>query len=76
MKHTLSFLLVLAGVGVTPALAQRHIKNYNSAAVSYGESEKGKVAELSSDPYVTNHLAVRGAMLGERGNAATGYRVG
>jgi len=76
MKYVLSFLLVLAGVGASPALAQRHIKNYNSAALSYGESEKGKVVELSYGRYVTNRLVLRGAVLGERGNAATGYRVG
>jgi len=76
MKKAALLLVLLVGVGVSPALAQRHIKNYNAVGATYGASEKGMVAELSYGRYITNRLLVRGAVLGEQGNAANGYRVG
>lgn len=76
MKQSLLLLALLAGVGTLPALAQRHIKNYNTVGISYGASEQGRLAELVYGRYVTDRLLLRGAALGEWGNTFNGYRVG
>lgn len=76
MKRSLLLLALLAGLVTLPALAQRHIKNFNAVGVTYGASEQGTLVELSYGRYVTDHLLLRTAALSEWGNTTNGYRVG
>ncbi len=64
MKKLLLVVLLLAGVGILPASAQRHVKHLASWGAHLGRSETGNYYELSYMPMLTNHLALRlsGAM--------------
>lgn len=59
MKKLLLVVLLLAGVGILPASAQRHVKHLASWGAHLGRSETGDYYELSYTPMLTNHLALR-----------------
>ncbi|GAA4366003.1 hypothetical protein GCM10023185_36820 [Hymenobacter saemangeumensis] len=59
MKKLLLLALLLAGVGLSPAFAQRHVKHLASWGVHLGRSETGDYYELSYTPMLTNRLALR-----------------
>lgn len=69
MKNLLLLVVLLvAGAGISPALAQRHDRHISSVAAHFGLSDKGQYAELSYLPYLTNHIALRVSGLYEYGN--------
>lgn len=57
----------MAGVGASPALAQRHIKGLNSLSASYGATEKGMFTEVSFARLLSNRNALRLAVTRENG---------
>ncbi|SNR99136.1 hypothetical protein [Hymenobacter mucosus] len=59
MKKLLLVVLLLAGVGILPVSAQRHVKHLASWGAHLGRSETGDYYELSYTPMLTNHLALR-----------------
>ena len=60
MKNLLLLVVMLvAGAGASPALAQRHDRHIYSLGAHAGRSDKGHYAELSYLSYLTNHIALR-----------------
>lgn len=66
MKKLL-WLLLLAGAGSRPALAQRHIKHISTWSAQVGRSEQGHYYELGFSSFLTNRTALRVSGLYERG---------
>ena len=71
MKKLVLVVLLLAGAGILPASAQRHVKHISSWGVHIGRSEEGDYYELSYTPMLTNRLALRLGSGYETGNLAT-----
>jgi len=71
MKKLLLVLLLMAGTGILPASAQRHVKHIASWGAHVGRSETGDYYELSYTPMLTNRLALRLSGGYETGNLAT-----
>lgn len=67
----LIWLLLLAGAGSRPALAQRHIKHISTLSAQVGRSEQGHYYELGFSSYLTNRTALRVSGLYERGSLGT-----
>ena len=71
MKKLLLVVLLLAGAGILPASAQRHVKHISSWGAHVGRSEKGDYYELSYTAMLSNRLALRLSGGYENGNLAT-----
>ena len=59
MKKLLLVVLLMAGAGILPASAQRHVKHISSWGAHVGRSEKGDYYELSYLSMLSNRLALR-----------------
>lgn len=68
MKKLLLVAFVLVGAGLSPALAQRHVKHISAWGAHLGRSEKGTYYELSYYSMLTNRLGIRLSGLREAGN--------
>jgi len=64
----------MAGAGVSPALAQRHVKGISAWGAHIGSSEKGRYFELSYSSMLTNRLGLR--LSGLRENGYLGNKAG
>ena len=62
------WLLLLAGAGSRPALAQRHIKHISTLSAQVGRSGQGHYYELGFSSFLTNRTALRVSGLYERGS--------
>lgn len=71
MKKLLLVVLLLAGAGVLPASAQRHVKHISSWGAHVGRSEKGDYYELSYLSMLSNRLALRLSGAYETGKLGT-----
>ena len=71
MKKLLLVLLLMAGAGILPASAQRHVKHIASWGAHVGRSETGDYYELSYTPMLSDRLALRFSGNYETGNLAT-----
>ena len=71
MKKLFLVVLLLAGAGILPASAQRHVKHISSWGAHVGRSEKGDYYELSYLSMLSNHLALRLSGGYENGKLAT-----
>lgn len=70
MKKLLFGVLLLAGFGTRPALAQRHVKHMAAWGAHVGCSETGTYYEASYTSLLTNRLALRTSGLRETGTLA------
>ena len=71
MKKLLLVVLLLAGAGILPASAQRHVKHISSWGAHVGRSEKGDYYELSYTPMLSNRMALRLSGAYETGKLGT-----
>jgi hypothetical protein len=71
MKSTFFLLLVvLASVGSSPVLAQRHIRGMNAVGGHYGPSGTGRFAELSYARFLRDKTYLRFGLTRESGTLA------
>ena len=71
MKKLLLVVLLLAGAGVLPASAQRHVKHISAWGAHVGRSGKGDYYELSYLSMLSNRLALRLSGAYEKGTLGT-----